>query len=428
MDNVEDTGKKRQIKRDSVDDEHPPSDGATVEKPKKLRKEEAVAAAATDVEKLEDAGEKSKKSAELEASDEIPVKRNAKNRATGSGEVEHDKIQPEKRLNEAGNDDEIKESISQRQDSSNDEIFCTDKTKDAAKETTRNSGNDEFNDLQQNYAKKTAAQHVKPQSIPTSKLYYAGGGQDLESALNILVGASSEGQQQKERLSQNSYLTFRIGHAGDASRLANWYREKRKIPPTAETCKVQSEVGNIPKDRSQVVEEGDNDNNEQDPSCSSKEAEVTPGAQSTENEASAAIQSCAASSTLDQESASSLELWLADGLGDEDMPPSLFALLAHVNYDNGNDKDEIEDDEETGNTKASRLAAVALLTVSWEHSERVLRVEWLQVDSDLDEQAGLIEKRMWLRLAALSLMSNCEMHVVDQSNSSNLALVAQEKC
>ena len=122
---------------------------------------------------------------------------------------------------------------------------------------------------------------------------------------------------------------------------------------------------------------------------------------------------------MEQEAASSLELWLADGLGDEDIPPSLFALLAHVNYD----KDE---DEAGSNTKASELAAVALLTVSWEHGCRVLRVEWLQVDSDLDN-ARLVERRMWLRLSALSLMTACEMHIVDQQTNTNTFASAAQR-
>ena len=420
MDSGEDTGKKRQIERDSVDDGHPPSDGAVIEKPKKPRKEEAAASA--DVEDSEDTGKAPEICTKSEGSGDIPLKRQAKKDSVVG---EHDdKRQAEKLLNETGNV-EIKESNSRRTESSNDKHLSNANTKDAAKETTRNSCNDDFNDSQQKEAKMKSAQHAKPQPMPTTKIYSAIEGQDLESALNILVGASSEGKQQKERISQNSYLTFRMGHAGDASRLANWYREKRNIPPAAETNKARAEVEDVPKERSR--EEGGNDDKEQDTSAT-KEAAVTPDAQSSEHEPSAAIASCSASSALDQESASSLELWLADGLGDEDMPPSLFALLAHVNYDNGNDKEENEEDEESGNIKASHLAAVALLTVSWEDSERILRVEWLQVDADLDETAKLVEKRMWLRLAALSLMSNCEMHIVDNSNSSTLALVTQLRC
>lgn len=79
---------------------------------------------------------------------------------------------------------------------------------------------------------------------------------------------------------------------------------------------------------------------------------------------------------------SSLEVRLAEGLGDEDNPPSLYALLA-------------EDEE-------SSLVAVALLTLAW-REHRVLRVEWLHVEASYP-QASLLERRLWLRLSTLALL------------------------
>ena len=290
----------------------------------------------------------------------------------------------------------------------------------------------------------TARQHIG--SVPSSRTAnnessLGDGGQDLESALSSLVGCttSNEGQREREKkeyISQHCYLTFRMGHAGDASRIANWYREEKKkkgIPAASESSESSCEEphttikeveNNDPTaTRTSTEEEGDDENCEdQEPLLpSTKETEGTSGTENTETRRTANVAACSVSSTtVDQESASSLELWLADGLGDEDMPPSLFALLVHVNYDkisDNKDESENEPDEDAGSTKSSSLAAVALLTVSWEHSERVLRIEWLRVDSDLGEKASLVEKRTWLRLAALSLMTNCEMHVVDQTTS-----------
>ena len=101
----------------------------------------------------------------------------------------------------------------------------------------------------------------------------------------------------------------------------------------------------------------------------------------------------------------SLEIWLADGLGNEDIPPSLFALMAQVKKSGEGSK---------------KLAAVALLTLAWENSTRVLRVEWFQVDPQV-EHSRLIERRMWLRLAALSLQTACELHVVGQPGEASTA-------
>jgi hypothetical protein len=94
-----------------------------------------------------------------------------------------------------------------------------------------------------------------------------------------------------------------------------------------------------------------------------------------------------------------LEVWLADGLGGEDAPASFFALLADISS------------EDT--PKVSRLGAAAILTLAWEDSSRVLRVEWMHVDNEM-EFANLLERRLWLRLSALSLLTSCELLVVSK--------------
>lgn len=91
--------------------------------------------------------------------------------------------------------------------------------------------------------------------------------------------------EQEEAISDASSLSFRLGHAGDASTIASWYR-------TSNTS-VES-----PKD-----EESD-----ELPACGKED--------SARKEIVA--------------TASSLEIWLEKGLGNEDTAPSLFALLSHV--------------------------------------------------------------------------------------------------
>lgn len=182
-------------------------------------------------------------------------------------------------------------------------------------------------------------------------------GQDLESALNFI------GEQKDEMLPDRSYLSFRLGHAGDASKLASWYRDKTSKPKISQTSQDNA------KDR----------DNKSAPSNAPKTEENSKEAPASS-------------------SSSSLEIWLADALGNEDIPPSLFALLAHVKSVEGK--------------KANKLAAVALMTLAWD-SARVLRVEWFQVESEIDN-CRFIERRMWLRLAALGLMTSCELHVVEQ--------------
>jgi hypothetical protein len=95
---------------------------------------------------------------------------------------------------------------------------------------------------------------------------------------------------------------------------------------------------------------------------------------------------------------SSLELWLAEGLGDEGSPPSLFALLA----------------ETFSEVSPVRLEAAALLTQMWCEGKRLIRVEWLYARDDR------IARSMWLRLASLGILSSCELLVSDAVSSGTL--------
>lgn len=182
---------------------------------------------------------------------------------------------------------------------------------------------------------------------------------DLESALHRIVRVGGD---VKELISSSSssedepaeqWIKFRVGHAGDASVIANCYRKSHHQVTTT-------------KEDQQATKATSDD-------------------------------------------ASSLEVRLADGLGDEDKPPSVYALLAEVCSSKNDDDDS--------HKSSSSLVAVALLTTSAgasSSSSRALRIEWLY----LDEQHSLrsvIERRMWLRLSSLAVMTGLKIIVMETS-------------
>lgn len=165
---------------------------------------------------------------------------------------------------------------------------------------------------------------------------------DLEVALQRIVRMGDK-DESKEFLSRNRWVNFRIGHAGDASTLAACYRKSR----TSGNSSLQKD-----------------------------------GKKSSLN--------------VTSPEDTSLEVRLAEGLGDEDTPPSIFALLADVESD---DLDE------------GRLGAAALVSIAWEDASKVLRVEWFYTvdDERFSDVSNLLERRMWLRLSALAMMTSCQM-------------------
>ena len=170
---------------------------------------------------------------------------------------------------------------------------------------------------------------------------------DLEVALQQIVNTGKK-DESKEYLSETKWVQFRVGHASDASTLATFYRESRRNKRDERASDAKVNLLNLSK-----VED------------------------------------------------TSLEIRLAEGLGDEDSPPSIFALLAEVVCGNGGDRN---------------LVAAALVSSGWEDSAEAMIVKMLYVseekyDSDI---ADLLERRMWLRLSALALMTSNEM-IVEQS-------------
>ena len=168
---------------------------------------------------------------------------------------------------------------------------------------------------------------------------------DLEVSLQRVVRLG-EKDESKEYLSKTKWIQFRVGHASDASTIANFYR--------------RSTTNN--SDENHVL---DNKLN----TCSTSQREDT-----------------------------SLEVRLAEGLGDDDSPPSIFALLADVVCDDADDRD---------------LVAAAVISSGWEASTNVIIVKMIYVSDEakFSDIAELLERRMWLRLSALALMTSNEMIV-----------------
>lgn len=170
---------------------------------------------------------------------------------------------------------------------------------------------------------------------------------DIETALaRVFQNKGSD-----ERLSDKTSVTFRVGHAGDASAIAACYaREGNKA----------------------VVEQ----------------PEANGRAKAPRNGESSSSPS------------SSLELWLSEAMGDEDKPPSVFFVLADVSY--------ASSDAGEGKAKPTAsevLGAVALLTMGWINQERVLQLDWLHLHRSLPgQEAKVLTRRLWLRLSVLALM------------------------
>lgn len=168
---------------------------------------------------------------------------------------------------------------------------------------------------------------------------------DLEVSLQQIVNLGKK-DESKEYLSKTKWVQFRVGHASDASTLATFYRESKR--------------------------------NKGDEHLASDDK--------------------VSLSNLSQREDTSLENRLAEGLGDEDSPASIYALLAEVVCDDGGDR---------------KLVAAALISSGWEDSAKVMIVKMFYISDEENDSdiAGLLERRMWLRLSGLALMTSNEMIV-----------------
>ena len=165
---------------------------------------------------------------------------------------------------------------------------------------------------------------------------------DIESAVQLVVKISDG---VKEFISDDAWITFRVGHAGDASLLADLMRKSKTINTLKNDNNVNADTKKVP----------------------GVPNEDTP-----------------------------LEVRLADGLGDEDTPPSVFSIMIYINKP----------------ANEPQLAGASLFFTRTDQQVKVLQVEFLYVDDQVGELAGIIERRLWLRLCTLAVMLSCEKTIL----------------
>ena len=188
-----------------------------------------------------------------------------------------------------------------------------------------------------------------------------------------------------EKISPTTTLNFRMGHAGDASTIAELYRSWQ-----TDTARGRAEPTN------------ETSTDDADDEHGTANREITNQHEATTT------------------AADDLEVWLADAVGNEDVPPCAFVLIAETrecsaekDADN-NDVDKASAPSSPTPSDQNLLVALAIMTQVWEDAARMLRIEWLYVRRD-HELAGLIERRMWLRLSTLAIMTQSEGIIVKES-------------
>ena len=193
---------------------------------------------------------------------------------------------------------------------------------------------------------------------------------DLESALHQVMWNDAS---DKEFLSADSWITFRVGHAGDASTIASLFRS---TSPSFSSSSVSSSLEGGVGGKVVTADDGKS------------------------------------SKKLNDDTDDSLELRLSAGLGDEDTPPAVFCVFAdvstNIHSDDDNDDDDSSKGEVSGNTTFTQIGAVALFSLDGELGTRLLRIEWFHVDETIREH-DLVKRRLCFRLSALALATGCQL-------------------
>lgn len=147
------------------------------------------------------------------------------------------------------------------------------------------------------------------------------------------------------------WVTFRLAHPGDASKLASLYKNSEP----AQNNKNKLAAASVPSSPS--------------PSSSSGTSEEQ------------------------------MSLLLAEGLGDEDKPPSVYGLLAEVH-------EEKKDNEKRTTVTSTRVGATMLLTAGWRDQERIIRIEWYTILDDDSNKFPNLSGHVLLRLASLAVLTD----------------------
>ena len=239
---------------------------------------------------------------------------------------------------------------------------------------------------------------------------------------------------------ENSWITFRAAHAGDASTIAQWYRKQRSDSRRRKRKSRHRDNDKESKTPRSTTEESV----EKEP----EEAELEKQSlrPSSSNEEEVLRKNNSNDSTIDgedveEETVSStlqLEHWLAEGLGDENTCPFVHGLMAYVHRSSQKENDEKEKSTNVKkadatvtspstdksdskdctrlNDESRHLAAVVLMSLSWAHGKRNLKIEWISIDSSfLGRDEGIaLRQKVWLRIHTLSSMTACQAVSVDE--------------
>lgn len=205
---------------------------------------------------------------------------------------------------------------------------------------------------------------------------------DLETALHHVL----ESKEKEFIVSHDSskWISFRVGHGGDASTIASLYRR-------ATTAAADDGIVEINKSKQGEDDQEEEEQQQPNDSSAKEDAKEEESLDKNSNHSNH-------DNSKPTEDVDALELRLASGLGDEDTPPTIFAVIVEVK--------ELCNAEER-NIKTTD-AAIALLTLDWKYNQRILRVEWMYVDKTIREH-DLIERRLWFRLSALALVTACQL-------------------
>jgi hypothetical protein len=251
--------------------------------------------------------------------------------------------------------------------------------------------------------------------------------QDLDTALHYITQPLVR-QEVLSNTNEPVIVHFKIGHASDAARIAALYKQQINSESDSQTSSITTESA-------------------------------------TRSGPAASLQDCATTRP-------SLETRLAEGLGDEDTPPCIYALLAvqiksdqstvtHTSSGDAQGKGENKDEndnkqlkESAGETKESDninqdksttkspplaftttstpdsgiLRGAALCRLDWQDGLRNLHVDWMQTDGTWQDRAcaDFLESRLQLRLLTLSYMTSCHRIVFASRSSKNVKQGAKD--
>ena len=210
-----------------------------------------------------------------------------------------------------------------------------------------------------------------------------------------------------EPIGNDEHVTFRVGHSGDAARIASLYQRAtaplamNTATPTAATSVATTSVST----------------NKTSTTNNDKETKKREAHDKTSN-------SNSSSANNGDDDNHAFELRLADGLGDENTPPAIYALLVEVQRrDSIHAKDEENSKNSINrNSSSAVLGAVVLLTASSHHPQQqqpqqpqkqqyqcTVRVEWKHIDATVVRSVHVLERRILVRLAALALLAECNL-------------------